>query len=153
MVLEGYLEKACKALFLNATNIKDALWGLSNFVANEVFAEHFFSHEQVFSRIMQLMQCNNEVLRSEAAFVMTNAIFYSGFPTLEGVYQQEGQDLVPAIILCLRKTIKTNFRLLNCFLESIEKLLQLDLNQMGLDNSVNNVANSFESCSCVEVIE
>ena len=98
------------------------------------------------------MQCNKETLRSEAAFVMTNAITGCGYPTLEGVYQHVGRDLVPAIIFCLNNTIETNFRLLSCLLDAIGKLLQLDLNQMGLDSSVNNVANNFESCDCIEVI-
>ena len=153
MIFEGFFDKACKVLFSDKQNIKDCLWGLSNIVTEEAFAEHFFSQEQVFSRIMQMMQCNNQVLRDEAAFVMTNAITSCGYPTLEGVYQQEGQDLIPAIILCLKMTIKTNFRLLICLLESISRLLQLDLNQMGLENCVNNVAKNFESCNYIEVIE
>jgi hypothetical protein len=153
MVLEGYFDKACKALFSEKQNIKICLWGLSNIVLEEAFADHFFSQEQVFSRTMQLMQSKNQELRSEAAFVMTNAITSCGYPTLEGVYQQEGQDLISTIINCLQMTVKTNFRLLMCLLESISRLLLLDLNQMGLENCVNNVAKIFESCNCIEVIE
>lgn len=124
---EGYLDKIGLLLTSPDANIhRLCLWGVSNLVTKESHVIAFFSNERIVNRVMVMMKLSQDFIRSEAGFVMSNALTSCEAQTLKIIFDNHKGDLIEGVLWCLRSTAKSNIKLRMNLLRAISALLELD---------------------------
>lgn len=131
VVQEGYLVKVGELLCAtNITVIRDALWGLGNFVEdNPVSAACFLKDQGLFSRVVVIMRNPSADLRKEACWAISNALLKADSADARTAFTREGTDLFRGWHTNLdgQLAINNDVALLDNILASVQKLLELDM--------------------------
>jgi len=75
---------------------------------------------------MVMMKLSQDFIRSEAGFVISNALTSCGPQTLKIIFDSCKGDLIEGLLWCLRSTAKSNVRLRMNLLKAISALFELD---------------------------
>lgn len=95
----------------NINLLKSCLWGLSNLTVDRQFADLYFQNDQCVERTLILIENPNNVLHTEACWVLFNGLHSASEETIRLQWQTRSSDLVTAIVTALKIIDRTNYLL------------------------------------------
>ena len=111
---------------INTNLTKISLWGLSNLTCVPKYAQTFVNQEECLQRCLFLMSNQNVTLASEAGVVVASAVISLSNDALQNLFWQKDDELVEALVNCLKRIEKNNEYLLIQLLKCFEKLLEME---------------------------
>ena len=128
-ILEGVLPNLLQLLFssLDQESIKIILFGLSNITGGtheHVFA--FIIEELLVQRVLTLTRNPSYVIKTEAVYVINNAIQCADEVTLVRFITEFSQDLIDSLCSIIGESKPTDTEIIRETLVSLNKMLSLD---------------------------